>query len=101
MSSPRGAPRDARVAGTPLRGPIITGLWNMGSRLRGNDGNGFCGNDTIARCANHLESRANGRDAGYGLDEGAAEPRGTLLLREAACPLAISLIPNKVPARIA
>jgi hypothetical protein len=24
-SSPRGAPRDARVAGTPLRGPMITG----------------------------------------------------------------------------
>jgi hypothetical protein len=26
-SSPRGAPRDARVAGTPLRGPMITGQW--------------------------------------------------------------------------
>src|SRR5215831_9032931 len=25
LSSPRGAPRDARVAGTPLRGPIATG----------------------------------------------------------------------------
>ena len=29
LSSPRGAPRDARVAGTPLRGPITTasGIW--------------------------------------------------------------------------
>jgi hypothetical protein len=31
-SSPRGAPRDARVAGTPLRGPIIT-AGGYGSRL--------------------------------------------------------------------
>jgi hypothetical protein len=31
-SSPRGAPRDARVAGTPLRGPIIT-AGDYGSRL--------------------------------------------------------------------
>jgi hypothetical protein len=99
------------VIGTPLeqiprlssprkRGPIITGLWNMGSRLRGNDSNGFCGNDTIARCANHLASHRDGRDAGYGLAEGPAELRG-ILLREAACPLAISLMPYSVPARIA
>src|SRR5262249_37300126 len=29
LSPPRGAPRDARVAGTPLRGPITTaaGIW--------------------------------------------------------------------------
>ena len=31
-SSPRGAPRDARVAGTPLRGPMIT-AGGYGSRL--------------------------------------------------------------------
>src|SRR4029453_10530254 len=37
MSSPRGAPRDARVAGTPLRGPIFQTPVIMGSRLRGND----------------------------------------------------------------
>src|SRR6516165_9367224 len=32
-SSPRGAPRDARVAGTPLRGPSLA----LDSRLRGNE----------------------------------------------------------------
>jgi len=32
VSSPRGAPRDARVAGTPLRGPMIT-AGGYGSRL--------------------------------------------------------------------
>src|SRR5262249_38461787 len=31
-SSPRGAPRDACVAGTPLRGPIFT-VFGYGSRL--------------------------------------------------------------------
>src|SRR5258708_22285341 len=37
LSSPRGVPRGARVAGAPLRGPIFQRPVIMGSRLRGND----------------------------------------------------------------
>src|SRR5260221_6644820 len=37
LSSPRGVPRGARVAGAPLRGPIFQTPVIMGSRLRGND----------------------------------------------------------------